>query len=195
MRSRFCSSFRGMSQFTVDSLELTAKGKVGFESRQTELAELGRSSAAPVQILAESRTICAVGSFADGAALDALLVVLALEDRVYVDAGCVDVVGIEFAYFDQVLYFGDYVVGGCGHHGIKIAGGFAIDEISPAIALPGFDEGEVAADAALEDVLAAVELAGFFSFGNHGAVPRRRVEGGDARAASADAFGKGALRV
>src|SRR5258708_35569324 len=94
-----------------------------------------------------------------------------------------------------MLDFGDYVSGGSGHHGIEIARGLAIDEIAPAIAFPGFDEREVAAQAAFENVMAAIELAGFFSFGNHGAVAGWCVEGGDTSATGAKGLGGRALRM
>jgi len=118
-----------------------------------------------------------------------------LEDGVDEDAGGVDLIGVELAEFDEVFDFGDNVVGGGGHHGIEVAGGFAEDEVAPPVAFPGFDESEVAADGAFEDELAAVEFAGFFAFGDHGAVTGGSVEGGDARATSAEAFGEGTLRI
>src|SRR5258708_21797549 len=94
-----------------------------------------------------------------------------------------------------MLDFGDYVSGGSGHHGIEIARGLAVGEIAPAIAFTGLDEREVAAQAALENVMAAIELAGFFSFGNHGAVAGWCVEGGDTSATGANALGESALRI
>src|SRR6266852_8868572 len=133
--------------------------------------------------------------FAHGAALDFFLVVGALEDGVYEDAGSVDLVGRELAELDELLDFSDYVIGGGGHHGIEVARGLAIDEIAPAIAFPGFDEREVPTQPALQNVVAAVELAGFFSFGNQGAVAGRCVEGGDTSATGANALGESALRI
>src|SRR6266446_1241883 len=124
--------------------------------------------------------------FAHGAALDFFVVVGALEDGVDEDAGGVDLVGRELAELDQLFDFGDYVIGGGGHHGIEVARGLAIDEIAPAVALPGFDESEISAQGALEEVLAAVEFAGFFAFGNHGAVAGGCVKRGNASAAGAD---------
>src|SRR6266403_710623 len=132
--------------------------------------------------------------FAHGAALDFFVVVGALEDGVDEDAGSVDLVGRELAEFDELFYFSDYIIGSRGHHGIEVARSLAIDEIAPAVALPGFDEGEVATQSALEHVLAAIEFAGFFAFGNHGAVAGGCVKGGNA-AAAANAFGEGALRI
>jgi hypothetical protein len=62
-----------------------------------------------------------------------------------------------------------------------------------AVAFPGFDEGEIGFEPALHDVVFAIELAGFFAFGNDGAEAGGSVERGDAGAASADAFGESAL--
>src|SRR5713226_6203972 len=133
--------------------------------------------------------------FAHGAALDFLFVEGALEDGVDEDAGSVDLVGRELAELYELFNFGDYVVGGGGHHGIEVARGLAIDEIAPAIALPCFDESEIAAQGALEDELAAVEFAGLFAFGDHSAVAGGCEEGGDAGATRAAALGEGALRI
>src|ERR1700688_4607455 len=99
-----------------------------------------------------------MSDFPRGSALNALFVFWAFEDGVYEDAGGVDLIRWEFPEFPKFFDFGDYVVGGGGHHGIEVAGGLAVDEIAPAVAFPGFDEGEVAADSSLEDVLAAVEV-------------------------------------
>src|SRR5216117_1509372 len=127
-------------------------------------------------------------------ALDAFFV-FGLKNGVDVDAGGVNVVGSELAEFDEFFDFGDDVIGGGGHHGIKVARGFAIDEIAPAVAFPRFDEREIAANAAFEDVLAAVKFARLLSFGDHRAVARRRIETGNAGAAGTDAFGESALRI
>src|SRR6267378_3687208 len=133
-----------------------------------------------------------ISRFPHGAALDFLFVVGALEDGVDENSGGVDLVGRELAQLDELLDFGDYVVGGGGHHGIEVARSFSVDEIAPAIALPGFDEREVTAERALENVMARIEFAGFFAFGNHGAVSGGCVEGGNAGSASANALGESA---
>src|SRR5258707_1812596 len=129
------------------------------------------------------------------ALFDALYVIGALEDGIDVDTGRVDLIGRELARFDELLDFGDDVVGGGGHHGIEVARGFAEDEIAPAVALPGFDEREIATKGALQNEVAAVELACLFAVGDHGAVAGGRVKRGNARAAGAQAFGEGALRI
>src|SRR6266852_7216807 len=92
--------------------------------------------------------------FAHGAALDFLFVEGALEDGVDEDAGGVDLVGRELAEFYELFNFGDYVVGGGGHHGIEVARRFPVDEIAPAVALPGFYKSKVATKRALENVVA-----------------------------------------
>ena len=118
-----------------------------------------------------------------------------MQDGVYENPRRVDLVRRELAQIDKLFDFSDDVIGRGGHHGIEVARGLAVDEIAPAVAFPGFDEGEVTADGALEDVGASVEIAGFLAFGNHGAVTSGRVERGDACAAGAEAFGQGALRI
>src|SRR5882762_5086014 len=140
-------------------------------------------------------SVSAMSSLPQSAALDALFILGALEDGVYVDAGGVDLVGFELADFHKLFNFGDDVIGGGGHHGIEVARGLAIDEIAPAVAFPGFDESEIAAQATLEDVVAAVEFAGFLSFGDHGAVAGGCVERGDAGSPGAEALAQRALRV
>src|SRR6266852_2317010 len=139
--------------------------------------------------------IVAISFFPYGAAFDFLFVVGALEDGVYEDAGGVDLVGRELAELDELFYFGDYVVGGGGHHGIEVARSFSVDEIAPAVALPGFYKSKVTTKRALKNIMAALEFARFFAFGHHGAVAGGCVEGGNAGSAGSDAFGKSALRI
>src|SRR5215470_1850658 len=95
-----------------------------------------------------------------------------------------------FAELDEFFDFGDDVIGGGGHHGIKVARGFAVDEIAPAVALPCLDERKISTNAALHHVVAAFKFACLFSFRNHRAIARRRVKRGNACAAGANALGK-----
>src|ERR1700730_13779144 len=83
------------------------------------------------------------------AALDPFLIVLTLENGVDVDAGSVDLVWLKFAEIDELLYLRDHVVGGSGHHGIKIASRLAVNEVAPAITLPSLDERKIPAYAPL----------------------------------------------
>ena len=84
--------------------------------------------------------------------------------------------------------------GGC-HHRIEVSRGLPVDEIAFGVAHPGVHDGEVGDDAALHDVLLAVELALFLALGDVGAGAGAGEEGRDARAAGADAFGERALRI
>src|SRR5262245_29189312 len=95
-----------------------------------------------------------------GFALDPLLVLLSLENRVHIEARRVHAVGVELTKLDQLFHLGNDVVGGGGHHRVEVAGGLAINEVAPAVALPSFDEGEIPANAAFHHVLAAFEFAG-----------------------------------
>src|SRR5207248_11040165 len=75
------------------------------------------------------------------------------------------------------------------------ARGLAIDESARAVALPRPDKRKIAAQPALHHVHAAIEFAGLFSFGDHGAVAGGRVERGNARATRAQALAERALRI
>ena len=106
-----------------------------------------------------------------------------------------NLIGVELAEFHEFFDFGDHVVGSGGHHRVEVARGLAVDEIAPAVTFPRFDEGEIAADGSLHDVLVAVEFAGFFSVSDHGAVSRGGIERGDAGTSSAQALRERALGI
>src|ERR1035438_1673573 len=110
-----------------------------------------------------------------GAALDALFVVGTFEDGVDENSWRVHLVGIEFAEFDEFFDFRDYEIACGGHHRIEIPGGLAVNQIAPAIALPGFYEREIAAQRAFHHIHAAVEFAGFLAFSDQSAEARRSV--------------------
>lgn len=116
-------------------------------------------------------------------------------DALHKNTRSMDEVRLYLANFHKLLNFGNSNAPGSGHHGIKIPGGFTVHEITPAIPFPRLHEREVGTKSMLKDVLAAVEFACFFLLGDKRAVPGRRVEGGDTRAAGTNAFGKCALRV
>src|SRR5258707_6137005 len=130
-----------------------------------------------------------------GAALDALFVLGALEDGVHENAWRMHLVRRKLAWLDKLFDFGNHVVGGRGHHGIEVARGLAIDKVAPAVALPRLDEREIAAQAPLHHVHAAVELARLFAIRDHRAVAGGGVERGNARASRAEAFAQRALRI
>src|SRR6266446_940745 len=132
---------------------------------------------------------------ADGSALDTLFVILALQDGVDKDAGSMNLVRVQLAKSGEVFYFGDDVIGGGGPHGIEVARGLAINEIAPAIALPGFDESEVATKAAFENAHVAAEVARLLAFGDHRAKASGRIERGNAGASRAQPLCESALRI
>src|SRR5271157_1162 len=129
-----------------------------------------------------------------GPFFDALLVVRSLEYPLHVDAGRDDAVRIQYAQFHQFFHFGNGHSGGRGHHGIKIARRLAINQVSPPVALPRLDKGEVGSERALQQVTAPVELAHLLAFGDHRTHTRRRIEAGDAGAAGPDALRQCTLR-
>ena len=110
--------------------------------------------------VADRRVLLRRGRARDGAELDALLVLRALDDAVDVDARRVDLVGIELAHLHQLLDLGHRHLAAGGDHRVEVARGLAVDEVARLVALPGLDDGEVGADRLLEHVLAAVERRG-----------------------------------
>src|SRR5262249_14650628 len=126
--------------------------------------------------------------------LDRLFVLRALEDALHVDAGRVDLIGVELSDVDELLDLGDGDAPGGGAHRVEVARRLSIDEVAPAVALPRLDDGEVAGDRLLEHARAAVPHARLLALGALGAVAGRRVERGDAGAAGAQPLGERALR-
>src|SRR2546421_3511144 len=223
MRSRFWSSVNGIknsqpyvfsckekpipalqaiiavAQFEPKMFALVqSKVSATFSRFRSSVRTMVKSSGAGTRLAAykESKDAGASRSpLPGGAAFDSLFVVRTLEDGVDEDAGSMNLIGVELAEFHELFDFGDHIVGSGGHHGIEVARGLAVDEIAPAVTFPSFDEGEIASDGALHDVLAAVEFASFFSVSHHGAVSRGRVERGYAGATGAEALAEGALWI
>src|SRR5690242_15661730 len=134
-------------------------------------------------------------ALAYGALLDVLDGVRHVDDALDVDAGRDDVVGLEFAGAHKVLDLGHRHLAGGRHHRIEVARGLAVHEVAFVVAHPGVYDRQVGDDAALHNVALAVEVALFFALGDVGAGAGAGEEGGDARAAGADALGQRALRV
>src|SRR5262249_17889008 len=130
----------------------------------------------------------------DRSLLDRFFVILALEDPLHIDSGRMDAIRIELADLDQLFDFSDGDLAGGGDHWVEVARGLAIDEVAPAIALPRFDDREVAVDRVLEDALPAVARdlkdTSLAAVGAHGAGAGGREERWDARAAGAQPLGK-----
>src|SRR3974390_3139894 len=92
-----------------------------------------------------------------------------VHDALHKDTGSVNLVGIEFAGFDQNFDLRNRDASAGGRVGIEVARGLAIDEVAVGIALPRFNERDVSADAALKNVGVAVEVAVFLAIGDDGA--------------------------
>jgi hypothetical protein len=70
------------------------------------------------------------------------------------DARQVDLVGIEFTRFVQLLDLGDRDLARHRGEGVEVAGAAAEDEVAVAVALPGPHEGEIGDDRLFEDIRA-----------------------------------------
>ena len=125
---------------------------------------------------------------------DAFFGVRIVDEAMDEDAGGVDFVGVEVAGLDDDLGFGDGDLAAGGGEGVEVARGTAVDEVAEGVGLPGFDEGDVDVDAALEDVGVAVEVFVLLAFGDESADAGAGVEAGDAGTTGSHAFGEGALR-
>ena len=88
---------------------------------------------------------------------DTLLVFLALDDAVDVDARHVDVVRIELTHGNQMLDLGHADLAAGGDHRIEVACGFAKQQIAVCVALPRLDDRQVGMDRFLQHVLLVAE--------------------------------------
>src|SRR5690242_20383800 len=119
--------------FTV-GLRLVSDLGTGYGRRQ-EIGNREQGTADSGERIADSRSQIASGLWgAEGAAFDAFFVVRADDEALHVDAGGDDGVGVEGAGLDEFFDFGDGDAGGGGHHGVEIAGGAAVDEVTGAVA-------------------------------------------------------------
>ena len=86
------------------------------------------------------------------------------------------------------------VGGGGGHDRAEVAGGLAVDEVAQPVGAVGPDQRDVAADRVLQDVRAAVDLAGLLALGQRRADAGGAEERADAGAGGAHPLGEVALR-
>src|SRR5579864_5961374 len=77
------------------------------------------------------------------AAFNALFKDGTLKNALHEDAGCVNHVGVQFSYLGQMFDLSDGDRRGGGHHGVEVARRLSVNQISPAVPFPGFDEGEI----------------------------------------------------
>jgi len=127
-------------------------------------------------------------------AIDAVLVLGALQNVPHEDARRVYGVGRNLPGLDQVLHLGDRALGRRGHHGIEVARGLPVDEVAEPIATVRAHEREVGFERHLQHVGPAVDDARLLALGDDRVAAGLREEAADAGAAGADALGKRALR-
>ncbi len=72
--------------------------------------------------------------------------------------------GLDLAWLNNFLNFCDDEFGGCGHVCIEVSGSFVEVQVSESVCLLGLDEGVVAKDCLLFDVLFAIENLDIFRF-------------------------------
>src|SRR3546814_162741 len=113
---------------------------------------------------------------------------LALNHPVDIDAGRMNMIGIEASSRHDLLDLRDRHSAGSRHVGIEVTSGLSIDEISFRISLPRLDDREVSRQRSLTDEELSVELLYWFSFRHDRADAGPRVESGDARATGPDAL-------
>src|SRR5689334_18468817 len=133
--------------------------------------------------------------FAHCPELDLLVVRRAENQAVYVDRGQMDAVGVEAADRHDLLHLRHaHLAAGRGRQ-VEVARGLAEHEVAALIRLPALDDGEIGADAALEDIFLAIELLDLLTLGDLRTDAGLGVEAGDARATRAHALGQRALRT
>lgn len=116
-----------------------------------------------------------------------------LHDPINKNSRRVDLVSVEFSRLNQLFDLGDANLSACRNHRIEVARGFAKDEISEMVALPGLHERDICANRPLENISLSVKDLVWLALGDDGAKPRAGVEGWDARASCAQSLGQCAL--
>src|SRR4051812_34103856 len=96
------------------------------------------------------------GAGADGALFDVPGPVRGLHQVPDVDAGCHDVVRVQFPGRHDDLRLGDRDAAGGGHHRVEVAGGVPVDQVAFGVRGVRVDQGDVGDDAALLYVQFAV---------------------------------------
>src|SRR6476661_6644367 len=131
----------------------------------------------------------------DRSELDFLVVRSAEDQALHVDRRQMDAVGIEAPDRNDLLHLGDAHLARRRRRLVEVAGGLAEHEVAALVRLPALDDADVRADAALEDIIFAVEALHFLALGDLRSDPGLGVEAGNAGATRAHAFGQRALRA
>src|SRR3546814_8371248 len=86
----------------------------------------------------------------------------------HIDAGQMNLIGIETTGVDDFLDLDNGDLARHGHIGIEITSRLAKHQITAAVGLVGLDQRDVRNNGTLHDVFFAVYLADFFAVGNNG---------------------------
>src|SRR5207302_10472611 len=104
-----------------------------------------------------------------------------------------DAVGVERAHGHDLLDFRDADLAAGRGRQVEVARGLAEDEVAALVRLPAFDDRQIGADAAFEDIVLAVERLHYLALGDLGADAGPGIEAGNPRPARAHALGERAL--
>src|SRR5947209_3317045 len=127
-------------------------------------------------------------SFPDCSSFNVALIPFTFYKMLDVNTGRDDLGRIEFTGLDQLLDLSNGHPASRRHHRIEVASRLPVHQVAVAVALPCFHQGEVRRESTFQQINAAIELACFLAIRDDSAHAGRRVEGWNARAASANAF-------
>ncbi|MNI80921.1 hypothetical protein D3C73_1374910 [compost metagenome] len=85
-----------------------------------------------------------------------------------------DIIGIKLACLYQFFYFGNGNFTCHGHYRVKVSAGRTEYQISGSIAFPGFHNGKISIESIFHQVIFAVKIADFLTFGYLGTHARWR---------------------
>ncbi|MNY47883.1 hypothetical protein D3C86_1831830 [compost metagenome] len=110
------------------------------------------------------------------------------------DAWRNDGLGVQLSQLAEALNGGNGVFRRHGHHRAEVACRLSVHQVSPAVASLGLDQGVIDVNGILEYVIATLNGAGLFTFGQQRAKAGRGKKRADTHAGSAQAFCQIALR-
>src|ERR1700704_5219096 len=111
-----------------------------------------------------------------GLVLERVLVLGHVNDAMDIDAGQVDVVGIDRAVIDEAIAFNDRQLRGGCHHRVEVSRRLPESQIAELVARLRTDERDVTGQCALEDVAPAIDLAGLLALLDDRSCARRGEE-------------------
>src|SRR3546814_661151 len=138
----------------------------------------------------DSRPLFCSLRVADSALFYAFFRVGIEHNAMHIDAGQMNLIGIETTGVDDFLDLDNGDLARHGHIGIEITRRLAKHQITAAVGLVGLDQRDVRNNGTIHDVFLAVELADLFAVGNNGTNAGKREEGRNAVAAGAKKIGR-----